>query len=570
MLQARELPQVTVPESILPYNEHEARMNIEKAAYLGFAKAQLKMGSAYELCSLGCEFDPALSMHYNALAARQGEAEAEMAISKWFLCGFENIFPKNEELAYDYGLRAAQSGLATAEFAMGYFNEIGMYVPVNLEKATEWYQKAANHGNQDAVGRIEGLKKSAVLSKKDHENVAVNKIKSQYGSMKGKRPDRLRAQAPALPSVTNEEEEYASEYSGRPGSSGRNPSPGRASVPPRTSSTTPYPMADGPPVVSQLPLRPVSTAPYPLDNGPPSAGGRSSLAGGFAPELRSHSAAPAQMRKSSGGAFNINPAIYEQQRPGPEDYGRPLPQGNMPPRPATTVADVGVGRGGRGDGRGPNPRTSSGPGGYGRQDSNAPPQPPQKLDIGYGAPGAGRANQSPSNVRPQVGPNDIGYIAPLQPRPKTPPQYTSASRPPRGDSRPQQQQAQRPQQQQQQQQQQRPQPGRQQSPGQSAGNRPPRQDSAPPKMPHTQSAPQPAAAKPQRPVKAATDKPQPHPQLKPPAAPSGKGPKTFEDMGVPKGEEKGDCVSSFAPPIFCKLTKYFLGCDVKSSLYFLD
>ena len=84
-----------------------------------FQRAQLKMGTAYELCQLGCDFNPALSLHYNALAARQGEAEAEMAISKWFLCGHEGVFEKNEELAYEYAKRAAASGLGTAEFAIG-------------------------------------------------------------------------------------------------------------------------------------------------------------------------------------------------------------------------------------------------------------------------------------------------------------------------------------------------------------------------------------------------------------------------------------------------------------------
>lgn len=48
-----------------------------------------------------------------------GEPEAEMAISKWFLCGHEGIFEKNEELAFVYAQRAAISGLATAEFALG-------------------------------------------------------------------------------------------------------------------------------------------------------------------------------------------------------------------------------------------------------------------------------------------------------------------------------------------------------------------------------------------------------------------------------------------------------------------
>ena len=42
-----------------------------------------------------------------------------MAISKWFLCGHEGVFEKNEELAFVYAQRAASSGLATAEFALG-------------------------------------------------------------------------------------------------------------------------------------------------------------------------------------------------------------------------------------------------------------------------------------------------------------------------------------------------------------------------------------------------------------------------------------------------------------------
>lgn len=45
-----------------------------------------------------------------------------MAISKWFLCGHEGVFEKNEELAFVYAQRAASSGLATAEFALGRFH----------------------------------------------------------------------------------------------------------------------------------------------------------------------------------------------------------------------------------------------------------------------------------------------------------------------------------------------------------------------------------------------------------------------------------------------------------------
>lgn len=35
-----------------------------------------------------------------SLASQQGEAEADMALSKWFLCGAEGAFEKDENLAY--------------------------------------------------------------------------------------------------------------------------------------------------------------------------------------------------------------------------------------------------------------------------------------------------------------------------------------------------------------------------------------------------------------------------------------------------------------------------------------
>jgi TPR repeat protein len=157
MLQVRELPSVPVPEGFLPIDEAAGLENIEKAAYLGFSKAQLRLGAAYELSSFGCNYDPALSLHYLALAARQCEPEADMAMSKWFLCGYRGIFAKNEEVAYVHARRAAYSGLATAEFAMGYYNEKGIYTPVDLENAKAWYKRAATNGNQDAIRRFKEL-----------------------------------------------------------------------------------------------------------------------------------------------------------------------------------------------------------------------------------------------------------------------------------------------------------------------------------------------------------------------------------------------------------------------------
>ncbi|KAF4305480.1 Sel1-like protein [Botryosphaeria dothidea] len=488
MLQARELPQITVPEVYLPYDEKSAKINIEKAAFLGFAKAQLKMGSAYELCTLGCDFNPALSLHYNALAARQGEPEADMAISKWFLCGYEGVFQKNEELAFVYAERAAQSGLATAEFALGYFHEIGVHTPVNLEKAMEWYEKAAKSGNKDAISRLENIQVNRTLSKKDHEKVAINKIRSQYGSKKGQRPDRFRqSQAAPMPTISDS----------APQSPVHSPTNGRPPI--RSSSTAPYPLEDRPPTVQPYD-RPVSAAPYPMDNGPPNFGGM-----------------PPAQRPTS--AFNVVP-------PGPGAPGAPAgrfpPQGPNygPPRPHTSVDSMSP--------TGPHPgrkpvghRVSSnppGPGGY-RQPGGPSVDYPEQQPYMSPPPSGGRPPSTPgyapgpNKLQKQPTAQDIGFQAPLEQ--KKPPQlpvgyerastaYTVPAAGPPVIPAP------------------KPSGGR---PNSSGRPTPQKSDSAPPQQNQQPKPPKETAPKP-----AAT------------APPPGKGPKTFDEMGVPKVKNDQDCI----------------------------
>jgi TPR repeat protein len=540
MLQARELPQINVPEMFLPYDEKGARQNIEKAAYLGFAKAQLKMGSAYELCSLGCEFNPTLSLHYNALASRQGEPEADMAISKWFLCGHEGEFNKNEELAYQYAQRAAAAGLATAEFAMGYFNEIGMNTPVNLDKALEWYEKAEKNGNKDATARIESISKlSRTLSKKDHENVAINMIKSKHGSMRGQRPARLQKSHAPMPSITDISPSDYGDTSPATPTGGRHP--------PRGDSTTPYPMSDQPPMISNAPMsapydRPSTAAPYPMDNGPPRLSPqRPGIAGGFAPEVRTSSARPAS------SAFNINPNVYPPNDP----YGRGSPRPNpgpgydlgpMPMRPHTSVDNMGPGRGGRpsSGGRGA-PLPPGGPASYRqpggpsaqRPESQNRPSTTQPPDIGYSAPDGRNKLQKPTGAPLKKAPTlpDIGYVAPLEPRQHTRPSTVQPGQESRTSSR-----------------MDRPStttPGQGSRPSSRPGSsgRPSGYDNMPkPNRVQTlqqqQPPPKPAPVQAGKPATPTPPKPAPSAASTP-----GKGPKTFDEMGIGQAPKDSDCVS---------------------------
>ncbi|KAL9000821.1 MAG: hypothetical protein Q9169_000575 [Polycauliona sp. 2 TL-2023] len=513
MLQARELKQISVPDQILPMDLIAARFHIEKAAYLGFAKAQTKMGGAHELGQLGCDFDPALSLHYNALASRQGEPEADMAISKWFLCGQKGLFDKSDELAFVYAERAAQAGLPTAEFAMGYFYEIGIHVHLDLNESKNWYTKAANHGYSEALGRIEGISRSNTLSKKDHQDIAIARIRSMHGSQRKPRNDRSKAseQMPTIPDSNQD-------------------TPGFNSAKPYPEDRRSYPVQSAAAGNMQ---RPVSTAPYPEDIGV-----------GVKPRLRpnntgTYSDPNLRVRR------DIRPASVATVASAPLN-GALVPNSvtqMRPPRSFSSQDDLGGGRGRGmpvyGDGPGiPGPagyrQPSSGLNNVQRMDSPGPPILPQlpNIDIGFSAPldlaGADRkgrlqkaGNRPPAGPGP--GPRPLLAQA-TQPTPgKPPPERLSIApdtgsftRPPRTSSP-------------------NMQPGSR--PGSSYGNQPVGGFSArPPNSPSLPALPPKVPA-----VNSRTSTPPPNIISKP-----GKGPKTFEEMGVPAQAQKDECVSTSA------------------------
>lgn len=437
MLLARELPQVSVPEAFLPLDLNISRVNIEKAAYHGFAKAQVKMGASYELCQLGCDFNPALSLHYNALAARQGEPEAEMAISKWFLCGHEGVFEKNDELAFTYAQRAAQSGLPTAEFALGYFYEVGIFVPVDIKEARSWYAKAAASGNKDASGRIDSISRSKTLSRRDHEKVAISRIKStRHAHQRGNSLD---------PTPENIEM----------------PDPSRMTLSDSPSAAAPYPDRSTP---RPRPGQPSYQMPDP----------RPSSAFGVNPNLRSNG--PQGYGNSSGPPGPRNPAYG----PGPMGYRQPGP-GTPVSAPAGPVS--------------PQAANMISPGGTPR------------IDVGYSAP------IPPPGDRRRPAPTRLDGMPPPDRKPvRTPVSGHPGPLPsPRGPASP------------------------RTIGSPSSGTFPPRMESRQPSRGSASSTPQPL------PSASSAQMPAAQPP-KPSAPPPSKGPKTFEEMGVPSAKNDSDCL----------------------------
>lgn len=151
--------------------EQLALRYIERAAYLNHASAQLKLGWAYEYAKIECSFDPLLSVQYYSLASKGGKAEADVALSRWFLCGAEGCFEKNEALAFTFAEKATRRGLPAAEFALAYYYEVGVGCEKNLPMAMKWYRRSAAQGNADAHDRLTALStsKDAAVSRSQYE-----------------------------------------------------------------------------------------------------------------------------------------------------------------------------------------------------------------------------------------------------------------------------------------------------------------------------------------------------------------------------------------------------------------
>lgn len=131
------------PNDVILRDEAYALSLFRQAAELGYKFSQFRLGRAYEYGTMGCPIDPRLSIMWYSRAAAQGEHQSELALSGWYLTGAEGILQQSDTEAYLWARKAAMAGLAKAEYAMGYFTEVGIGVPANLEDAKRWYWRAA-------------------------------------------------------------------------------------------------------------------------------------------------------------------------------------------------------------------------------------------------------------------------------------------------------------------------------------------------------------------------------------------------------------------------------------------
>lgn len=124
-------------------DERYALQLYTQAANLGYKYSQHRLGTAYEYGTLGLQIDPRMSIAWYSKAAAQGEHQSEFALSGWYLTGSEPLLAQSDTEAYLWARKAAQTGLAKAEYAMGYYSEVGIGCRPDIEEAKKWYFRAA-------------------------------------------------------------------------------------------------------------------------------------------------------------------------------------------------------------------------------------------------------------------------------------------------------------------------------------------------------------------------------------------------------------------------------------------
>lgn len=142
-------------------DEAYAAQLLTQSAELGHPDANYRLGQAYENGTLGCPRDAALSVHFYNGAATRGVPDAMMALCAWYMVGAEPVMEKDEAEAFEWARKAADLGFAKAEYAVGYFTEMGIGCRRDPLEANVWYVRAADKGNETATQRLAIIRAAA-------------------------------------------------------------------------------------------------------------------------------------------------------------------------------------------------------------------------------------------------------------------------------------------------------------------------------------------------------------------------------------------------------------------------
>ncbi|GAN09700.1 HCP-like protein [Mucor ambiguus] len=136
---------------------------LHTSAHMEYLPSQVKLGELYEMGGHDLvQVDDALSIYWYTRAAEQGNADAALALSSWYLTGSTGILAQSDREAYLWARKAASCQLAERwTIAKAYFL-VGMYVKhkigvseTSTEDAAVWFERSAALGHLGAMAMFE-------------------------------------------------------------------------------------------------------------------------------------------------------------------------------------------------------------------------------------------------------------------------------------------------------------------------------------------------------------------------------------------------------------------------------
>ena len=141
-------------------NEKTALLWLERAAELGYAKAQFELGDCYYL-GFGVEEDLDKAVYWYTRSAENGFGAAQYKLAVLFKLG--QGVEESPEKAFCWFEKAAEQGDLDAQIEVGVCYEKGIGVEKNRIKAIAWLERAAAQDDKYAEEICSCLKNGSVL-----------------------------------------------------------------------------------------------------------------------------------------------------------------------------------------------------------------------------------------------------------------------------------------------------------------------------------------------------------------------------------------------------------------------
>jgi TPR repeat protein len=125
-------------------------------AQAGSAWDQLNLGAAYDHGRAGFPLDPVRAVAWYRRAAEAGLAEAQFNLAHCLATG--NGTPRDDAEALAWMLKAAEQDLASAQYLVGVMLLEGIGGAADRGRAVRWLERAALNGNSDAASLLQRLR----------------------------------------------------------------------------------------------------------------------------------------------------------------------------------------------------------------------------------------------------------------------------------------------------------------------------------------------------------------------------------------------------------------------------